>query len=94
MVCNQGGMLLINFDILFTSLPCSVLSLDAMDVSGEVIDVFSSEYSLVVQGLNMLLVEQHELDVVRDVYKRQVGRDGILYGDIISQVKPSRYLQA
>ena len=29
-------MLLINFDIQFIALPCSVLSLDAMDVSGEV----------------------------------------------------------
>lgn len=29
-------MLLINFDISFLALPCSLLSLDSMDVSGEV----------------------------------------------------------
>jgi hypothetical protein len=33
---QRGGMLLVNFDISFLSLPCSVISLDAMDVSGEV----------------------------------------------------------
>jgi len=63
-------MLLINFDIQFSALPCSVLSLDAMDVSGE-----------------------HELDVVRDVYKRQIGRDGVPYGDVISQKVKADYDQ-
>ena len=29
-------MLLINFDVSFLALPCSLLSLDSMDVSGEV----------------------------------------------------------
>ena len=86
-VSRQGGMLLINFDILFSALPCSVLSLDAMDVSGEVI------YCLTYGNVRWLLRDhkltcapQHELDVVRDVYKRQVGRDGVPYGDVISQV--------
>eukprot|EP00282_Hemiselmis_andersenii_P030060 CAMPEP_0169468112 /NCGR_PEP_ID=MMETSP1042-20121227/22721_1 /TAXON_ID=464988 /ORGANISM="Hemiselmis andersenii, Strain CCMP1180" /LENGTH=243 /DNA_ID=CAMNT_0009581397 /DNA_START=9 /DNA_END=737 /DNA_ORIENTATION=+ len=32
---TRGGMLLVNFDITFLALPCSLLSLDSMDVSGE-----------------------------------------------------------
>mmetsp|Transcript_9578 Transcript_9578/g.22515 ORF Transcript_9578/g.22515 Transcript_9578/m.22515 type:complete len:346 (-) Transcript_9578:91-1128(-) len=58
----RGGLLKINFDITFTRLPCSVLSLDAMDVSGE-----------------------HELDVVHDVYKRKVNKEGLPYGEVMSQ---------
>ena len=30
---------------------------------------------------------QHELDVVRDVYKRKMDRDGKPYGDVMSQVR-------
>ena len=32
-----------------------------------------------------MLVWQHELDVVHDVYKRKLGRDGVAYGEIVSQ---------
>jgi hypothetical protein len=42
-----------------------VLSLDAMDVSGE-----------------------HELDVVHDVYKRKVNKDGLPYGEVQFHFSP------
>lgn len=32
---SRGGKLRINFDVTFPSVPCSLLSLDAMDISGE-----------------------------------------------------------
>ncbi|GKA20109.1 endoplasmic reticulum-Golgi intermediate compartment protein 3-like protein [Tanacetum coccineum] len=32
---SRGERLQINFDIVFPALPCSLLSLDAMDISGE-----------------------------------------------------------
>jgi len=59
---SRGGKLRINFDILFHSLPCSVLSLDSMDVSGG-----------------------HELDVVQDVYKRKVNKEGEVYGPVLHE---------
>ncbi|RVW27985.1 Endoplasmic reticulum-Golgi intermediate compartment protein 3 [Vitis vinifera] len=32
---SRGGTLRINFDVTFPAVPCSVLTLDAMDISGE-----------------------------------------------------------
>ncbi|KAJ1487353.1 endoplasmic reticulum-golgi intermediate compartment-domain-containing protein [Baffinella frigidus] len=71
----RGGLLKINFDITFTRLPCSVLSLDAMDVSGEhELDVVHDVYK-----------RKNDLDVVHDVYKRKVNKEGLPYGEVMSQ---------
>lgn len=91
----RGGMLQVNFDITFLALPCSVLSLDAMDVSGEheldvVHDVYKRKVAL--DGLPYGDVISQKVRSVRDsttiaeIKEEAASKKGCnIYGTLMAQ---------
>jgi endoplasmic reticulum-Golgi intermediate compartment protein 3 len=52
-VSSRGEKMRVNFDIAFPSLPCAMVSVDAVDASGK-----------------------HQLEILHDVFKRRLDKDG------------------
>lgn len=91
----RGGMLQANFDITFLALPCSVLSLDAMDVSGEhELDVVHDVYKRRVgtdglpfgEVLSQKVRSSRDSGTIADIQAEIAQKQGCnIYGTLMAQ---------